>query len=121
MSLKSKIGTVLFWSVISAAFIGPGTVATAASAGVNYKLDLVWVLVFATFACIILQESAARITIGSGLTLGQAIAKRFGNEKWKVVLGFAVIFGCAAYEAGNFLGATSGISLIIVAYNFLNP
>lgn len=113
MNLKSKVRTVLFWSVISAAFIGPGTVATAASAGVNYKLDLVWVLVFATFACIILQESAARITIGSGLTLGQAIAKRFGNEKWKAVLGFAVIFGCAAYEAGNFLGASSGISLIL--------
>jgi len=110
--LKSRIGGILFWSVISAAFIGPGTVTTAANAGVLYKLDLLWVLVFATFACVVLQESSSRITIGSGLTLGQAIAKRFGNDKWKIALGIAIIFGSAAYEAGNLLGSVAGLSLI---------
>ena len=119
MSFKSKLGSVLFWSVISAAFIGPGTVATAASAGVTYNLNLVWVLVFATFACVVLQEAASRITIGSGLTLGQAVAKRLGSDKWKITLGLAVIFGCAAYEAGNLLGAVAGFSLLHDGYEKL--
>ena len=112
ITFKQGATSVLFWSVISAAFIGPGTVTTAASAGALFQLDLVWALLFATLACVVLQEAAARITIGSGYTLGEAIAIRFGKDRIRLVLGVSVIFGCAAYEAGNMLGAASGIQLI---------
>ena len=66
----SKVSSVILWSVISAAFIGPGTVTTAVTAGSVYQLDLMWAVVFATIACILLQEVSARITIASGLSLG---------------------------------------------------
>jgi len=115
LTLKSKFLSVLFWSIISAAFIGPGTITTAASAGASFKEALVWALVFATIATVILQEAAARITIASGLSLGEAIAKRYqGKSSFAIKLFIvgAIVFGGAAYQAGNILGATSGIALI---------
>ncbi len=112
---QNRISSVILWSVISAAFIGPGTVTTAVAAGSIYKLDLLWAVVFATIACILLQEVSARITIASGLSLGQAVMKKFGGKNgfWiNVFIGISVVLGCAAYEAGNILGAVSGLSLL---------
>jgi len=106
--------SILFWSIISAAFIGPGTVTTASSAGAAFQLELLWALVFSIVATIVLQEAAARITIASGRNLGEIIAARYSgrrNRRLKVLLFFAVAFGCAAYQAGNLLGALSGLAL----------
>ncbi len=111
-----NFSSVVLWSVISAAFIGPGTVTTAVTAGSQFGIDLLWCVVFATIACILLQEVSARITIATGLSFSQAIQVKFGEPKgfWlKWVVGVSVILGCAAYEAGNILGAVSGISLLI--------
>lgn len=107
--------SVVIWSVISAAFIGPGTVTTAVSAGASFKLGLLWAVTFATISCIILQEVAARITIASGLNVGQALKKKFGSRNGRSLqwlMGGSVMAGCAAYEAGNILGAVSGLGLI---------
>ncbi len=106
---------ILFWSVISAAFIGPGTVTTAASAGANFGFALLWALVFSTFACVVLQEASARLTIISGKNLGQAIREQFQDRTsglfvLLLVLG-AIILGCAAYQAGNILGGVAGAAL----------
>jgi manganese transport protein len=112
---KSKISSVILWSVISAAFIGPGTVTTAVSAGSQFQLQLLWAVVFATIACIVLQEVSARITIASGMTLGKAMERKFGTKNgfWiKWLVGGSVVLGCAAYEAGNILGGTSGLLLM---------
>jgi manganese transport protein len=115
MRSKSTWKSVVIWSIVSAAFIGPGTVTTAVSAGSLFQLDLMWAVAFATLACIVLQEVAARITIASGLNVGQALIQRFGIRiggylQW--VIGGSVIGGCAAYEAGNIVGAVAGAELI---------
>lgn len=77
---------------------------------------LIWTLIFSTFACFILQEASARITAVSGINLGQAIKKEYGNKpsgKFITYLSLiAIISGCAAFEAGNILGAISGIAII---------
>jgi manganese transport protein len=112
---QNKVSSIIIWSVISAAFIGPGTVTTAVSAGSLYQLDLLWAVVFATVACILLQEVSARITIASGLSLGQAVMKKFGGKKGFLInmfIGISVVLGCAAYEAGNILGGVSGLNLL---------
>ncbi|MCB0548279.1 MAG: divalent metal cation transporter, partial [Phaeodactylibacter sp.] len=70
ISIRQGLSSVLFWSIISAAFIGPGTVTTAAKAGASFQLQLIWALAFSIFATIILQEAAARITLASGKNLG---------------------------------------------------
>lgn len=106
---------MLFWSVVSAAFIGPGTVTTAAKAGASFQLALLWALLFSTIATIVLQEAAARITIASGKSLGEIIAIKYRNtssDSIKTILFLAIAFGCAAYQTGNLLGAVSGLSLI---------
>lgn len=111
----STLSSVILWSVISAAFIGPGTVTTAVSAGSSYGLQLLWAVTFATFGCIVLQELSARITIASGITFGETLKKKFGPTRGTALqwlVGGSVILGCAAYEAGNILGAVSGLSLV---------
>lgn len=115
MTIRKNISSVILWSVISAAFIGPGTVTTAASAGALFHLDLLWAVAFSTIACIILQEVSARLAIVSGLTMGQALVRRHGETRGRwlnFLLGGPVILGCAAYEAGNILGGVSGLQLL---------
>ncbi len=113
--IRKRFLSILFWSIISAAIIGPGTITTAALAGSTFGLDLIWALAFSTIACIVLQESAALIRIGSGMSLGEALAYRSSTKKGfhiKILVGSAVIFGCAAYQTGNILGSAAGFSLI---------
>jgi len=106
--------SVLLWSVISAAFIGPGTVTTAASAGAGYGYRLLWALVFSTVACLVLQEASARVTLASGRSLGECLKEQYSGLPRVFVTGLvlgAVLLGCAAYEAGNLLGSVAGASL----------
>ncbi len=112
---QSKASSVILWSVISAAFIGPGTITTALTAGSQYQIQLLWAIAFATLACILLQEVSARITIATGLNFGQTLSSKYGagNGRWiKWIVALPVLLGCAAYEAGNILGAVSGASLL---------
>jgi manganese transport protein len=117
IALRRGLGGVLFWSIISAAFIGPGTVTTAAKAGATHQFQLLWALSFSIAAAIVLQEAAARITIASGKNLGEIIALRYAGRGRSlcVALFLAVAFGCAAYEAGNILGAVAGLQLLTEA------
>ena len=114
ISFSKGFRSIVFWSIISAAFIGPGTVTTASKAGASFQIALLWALVFSTFATIILQEAAARITIASGKSLGEIIALKYQDSSsklsWAVFLSIA--FGCAAYQAGNMLGAIEGMKLM---------
>lgn len=115
-NIKGRVLNILFWSIISAAFIGPGTVTTATKAGADCGFQLLWTLGFATIACVVLQEASARATIYSGLNLGQAIKKHFQGTKMELpaiilVVG-AIILGCAAYETGNILGSVEGVALM---------
>jgi manganese transport protein len=113
VSWKRRLLSVAFWSIISAAFIGPGTVTTAGKAGAAHGLDLLWALLFSILATIVLQEAAARITLASDRSLGEIISLQFANARWlRMALFLAVAFGCAAYQAGNLLGALSGLELL---------
>ncbi|HKK75908.1 MAG TPA: divalent metal cation transporter [Saprospiraceae bacterium] len=112
VSWAKGLSSILFWSIISAAFIGPGTVTTASKAGASFGIGLLWALIFSIIATVVLQEAAARITLASGKNLGQIIGLRFRQKRglhWLVFL--AIAFGCAAYQAGNILGAISGLLL----------
>jgi len=108
---------ILFWSVIAAAFIGPGTVTTAARAGSDFGFTLAWALVFSTAACLVLQEAAGRVTVLTGRELGEALSDRFRGSRllaWAPsLLAAGIVLGCAAYQAGNILGAVAGLRLVV--------
>lgn len=111
-----RLLSVLLWSVIAAAFIGPGTVATCAAAGAGFGLTLLWALVFSTFATFVLQEAAARLTVVSGRDLASALSHRGGGTgrlAGVVLVVVAILLGCAAYEAGNVLGGVTGAALAL--------
>lgn len=110
-----RVLSVLFWSIVAAAFIGPGTVTTAASAGAAHGYALLWALGFSVLATLVLLEAAARLTIVSGRNLAQAIRRQSGDRRSSLlvlllVIG-AVVVGNAAYQAGNILGAVAGVGL----------
>ncbi len=112
-----RLAAILVWSILAAAFIGPGTVTTAASAGARFHLALLWALAFSTLACLVLQEASARLTIVSGLDLARALRRQYpgrvsGAALLALVLG-AIVLGCAAYEAGNILGGVAGAALAV--------
>ncbi|MEO0627938.1 MAG: divalent metal cation transporter, partial [Bacteroidota bacterium] len=107
----SRIASILLWSVIAAAFIGPGTVTTATKAGAEGGMAYAWVIVLASVAGYILMEMTARVTSASGQSLGTLVQDRSGG--WLPILLFlAVGMGCVAYEAGNLLGGLKGLQLL---------
>lgn len=112
-----RLGAILLWSAVAAAFIGPGTVTTAASAGASHGAALMWAVVFSIAATFVLQEAAARLTIATGSDLAEILRQRFA-QGWTRALtvllaGGAVVIGSIAYEAGNILGAAAGARLEI--------
>lgn len=100
--------------LVTAAFIGPGTVTTASVAGASTGYAILWALVFAIFATIILQEMSARLGIVSREGLGEALRTTFDNPVFRVLavvlVVAAIAFGNAAYEAGNITGAGLGLA-----------
>ena len=103
--------------LVTAAFIGPGTVTTSTLAGANYGYALLWALVFSTFATIILQEMAARLGTVTQKGLAEVLldALRHSTWKWPLILliGIALFAGNSAFEAGNLAGAALGVDAII--------
>lgn len=114
-----RLISILFWSVLSAAFIGPGTVIAATKAGHGFGPALLWALLFSTIACIVLQEASARVAIASGDDLGRAIRRRFARTAARIPVLFlvvtAIVVGCAAYEMGNIVGGVAGAQMVVDA------
>jgi manganese transport protein len=103
-------------ALVAAAFIGPGTVTTATLAGANFGYALLWALVFATLATIILQEMSARFGTITQMGLGEALRERLAGSPWRwplfALIMVALYLGNAAYQAGNLSGAALGIEAI---------
>lgn len=103
-------------ALVTAAFIGPGTITACTLAGAGYGYTLLWALVFATAATIILQEMSARLGVVTQSGLGDTLVQLFQGSVWKwplfILVGVALYLGNAAYEAGNLSGAALGIEAV---------
>lgn len=99
--------------LVTAAFIGPGTITTASVAGANFGFALIWTLLFSVIATILLQSMAARLGVATGKDLAQALRANIQTPLFKSLAIFLVIsaigVGSAAYEAGNLSGASMGL------------
>lgn len=102
--------------MVSAAFIGPGTVTACTLAGANFGFALIWALVFATITTVILQGFAVRIALVSRMGLAEAMLASVSSPLVKILaaglLIAALLLGNAAYEAGNIAGAVLGIEAL---------
>ena len=103
--------------LVTAAFIGPGTVTACAAAGAAFGTALLWVLVVATVSAIVLQEMAARLGAGAGLGLGEALLGAADSKTTRLgasgLLLAALVVGNAAYESGNLAGGALGLDALI--------
>jgi manganese transport protein len=102
--------------LVTAAFIGPGTVTTCTLAGAGFGTALIYAMVFATLTTIILQNMTGRLSIGSGLDLAQSLReyprKRATKLLFILLTLASITFGCAAYEAGNIIGGSLGLESV---------
>ena len=109
-----KIGPAF---LVTAAFIGPGTIITASMAGANYGLSLVWALLFAMVATLVLQEMAARLGIVSQQGLGENIRHAIKQPLIKALVVMlvvsAIVVGNGAYQSGNISGASLGLVSVV--------
>lgn len=103
--------------LVAAAFIGPGTVTACTLAGANFGFALIWALVFATIATVILQDMAARLGAGAEMGLGEALMKSAPSPavKWAVggLVFAALLIGNCAYEGGNLAGGALGLDALL--------
>ena len=58
--------------MVTAAFIGPGTVTMCTLVGVRAGSTLLWALVFSVLATIVLQEMSARLGVVTRMGMGEA-------------------------------------------------
>ncbi len=102
--------------LVTAAFIGPGTVTLASKSGAAHGYGLLWVVGLSVIAAIVFQEMAARLGIVTGRDLAQSLrtgsAKRWLTIPAVLLVVLAVLFGNAAYQAGNIAGATTGLTVL---------
>lgn len=100
--------------IVAAAFIGPGTVTTCTLAGAAYGMTLLWVLLGATAATVVLQEMSARL----GLVTREGLTDAFSHlsPPWgrglAWVAGGAAVIGVIAFQAGNLTGAGLGLAAV---------
>lgn len=108
-----KFGPAL---LVTAAFIGPGTVTTASITGANYGYALVWALAFSVIATFVLQEMASRLGLVTGSGLAEALRQRLTVGPFRYIALALVVaaigMGNAAYQAGNLTGAALGLSSV---------
>jgi manganese transport protein len=102
--------------LVAAAFIGPGTVTTASTAGASFGYALLWALVFSIIATIVLQEMSARLGLVSREGLGEALRTTFDNRVIQILAIILVIsaiaIGSAAFQVGNITGAALGLEAL---------
>ncbi|MEL6528757.1 MAG: Nramp family divalent metal transporter [Pseudomonadota bacterium] len=116
MSLAQRLRNSGPGALVTAAFIGPGTVTACTLAGASFGYALLWALVFATIATMTLQEMSARLGVVTQKGLGETLAELFQTSIWRwpmiVLICVALYLGNAAYEAGNLSGAALGIATV---------
>jgi len=116
MARKSKRQSFGPGFLVTAAFIGPGTITTCSLAGSNFSYALIYILVFAVATTIILQEMTGRLSLASGEDLGQSLRHLSENPLWKGLIVLltlsSITFGCAVYEAGNIIGGSLGLEMV---------
>lgn len=102
--------------LVTAAFIGPGTVTTASRAGAQFGFTLLWTLLLAILATIILQEMSARLGIVARRGLAEAIRESIPltwlRRSALLLVLAAIVFGNTAYQTGNLMGAGMGIEVL---------
>jgi len=104
--------------LVTAAFIGPGTVTVCTLAGNDHQLNLLWVMGFAIASTIVLQEMSLRLGLitqkGLAVNIRGQIHSRWLKSLAMVLIFSSIVIGNLAYEAGNISGSALGLSYVLM-------
>jgi len=116
MTIRDRLHNIGPAALVTAAFIGPGTVTTCTLAGAKFGYALLWGLLFSVIATVVLQDMSARLGIIGRRSLGEAI-RESAQRRWArlpavILVLSAIVVGNAAYETGNVLGGAMGLETL---------
>lgn len=105
--------------LVTAAFIGPGTLTVCTVAGASYGLELLWAVFLSILLTAFLQTLVARLSWNSGMGLVELVHYHSPNRSFRLVVLTAIVaaigLGNTAYEAGNITGALLGLKVFLPA------
>ena len=103
--------------IITAAFIGPGSLTVCAIAGVEFGYELLWAVVLSCIITIFFQDTVANLSFKHNKGLVELFNKKLNNSFLNTLfIGLvliSIVLGNAAYETGNISGAYIGLKNII--------
>merc|ERR1719450_1545830 len=114
--VAKEVLSMLYWTMLAACTVGPGTVVTCSRAGAEFGLSLIWGLVVAGLIAFTLQEGTARLTIVSGRSLGQCLSTKYEESPklhstavicWLVAA--SIYLGNLLFECNNFAGGVDAV------------
>lgn len=113
----AHLRNMLFWSVLAASTIGPGTVAVCSASGASFQGQLFWCILLATLIAWVMQEGAARLTIVCGLSVGQAIHSLSPSHhrvcfSMRVLLAVLINLSTVAYSCNVIVGTMAAVEMI---------
>lgn len=115
MKLKDLLKKIGPGPLVTAAFIGPGTVTVCTLAGIQFDYTLLWALGLSLVATLYLQEISGRLGLITRMDLSELLKNQTQNQTFKIfslILVFLAIgLGNAAYEGGNLTGANLGLGV----------
>lgn len=115
MNLKKILASIGPGPLITAAFIGPGTVTVCTLAGIQFDYTLLWALVLSIVATVFLQELSGRLGIVTGKDLSELVRTQQGSKAMRIgIMGLILIaigLGNAAYQGGNISGSNLGLGI----------
>lgn len=104
-------------TLVTAAFVGPGTITICTQTGASYGYTLLWAMLLSMLATIVLQEMAARLGLITGNGLSGIVRKQISNKPTRIAMILlmisAIFIGNAAYEAGNISGGVIGLEVLL--------
>jgi manganese transport protein len=107
-------------AIVTAAVVGPGTVTTCGLSGYGFGYQLAWALIFSVIAMVIMQFMTSKIGIIGEMGLSDSIHKVFADSPIRIplflLLIIAIFCGNCAYQAGNVVGASVGLSILFGPY-----
>ena len=108
--------------IITAAFIGPGSLTVCATAGVDFGYELLWAILLSCLITIFFQNTVAHISFRSKQGLIELFNNKLSNSIFKFFfIGWILItifIGNSAFEAGNISGAYIGLKNLIDLSSF---
>jgi Mn2+/Fe2+ NRAMP family transporter len=109
-ALRKPMAVALGILTATGGFIDAGAIATAGAAGASFGLGLVWAMLLATLAIMLLVEMSGRLAAVSGKGYADAIRERFGFRFYLVPLSSEVIANTLLLGA-DLGGIAIGLSL----------